>query len=95
MGNENELTCSFCGRVKPETQILVAGLDAHICEKCISQANKIVEEESTKVDTSEFSIELKLPKVIKAFLDEYVIGQNHAKIVLSVAVYKAQRIGCS
>ena len=87
MGNENELTCSFCGRVKPETQILVAGLDAHICEKCISQANKIVEEESTKVDTSEFSIELKLPKVIKAFLDEYVIGQETAKKVLSVAVY--------
>jgi ATP-dependent Clp protease ATP-binding subunit ClpX len=87
MGNENELTCSFCGRVKPETQILVAGLDAHICEKCISQANKIVEEETTKVDTSEFSIELKLPKVIKAFLDEYVIGQETAKKVLSVAVY--------
>jgi ATP-dependent Clp protease ATP-binding subunit ClpX len=87
MGNENELTCSFCGRVKPETQILVAGLDAHICEKCISQANKIVEEESTKVDTSEFSIELKPPKVIKAFLDEYVIGQETAKKVLSVAVY--------
>ena len=87
MGNENELTCSFCGRVKPETQILVAGLDAHICEKCISQANKIVEEETTKVDTSEFSIELKPPKVIKAFLDEYVIGQETAKKVLSVAVY--------
>ena len=87
MGNENELTCSFCGRVKPETQILVAGLDAHICEKCISQANKIVEEETTKVDTSEFSIELKPPKVIKAFFDEYVIGQETAKKVLSVAVY--------
>ena len=87
MGNENELTCSFCGRVKSETQILVAGLDAHICEKCISQANKIVEEETTKVDTSEFSIELKPPKVIKAFLDEYVIGQETAKKVLSVAVY--------
>jgi len=87
MSNENELTCSFCGRVKPETQILVAGLDAHICEKCISQANNIVEEESTKIDSSEFSIELRPPKVIKAFLDDYVIGQEAAKRVICVAVY--------
>tara|TARA_B100000780_G_scaffold171347_1_gene119936 strand:+ start:169 stop:1398 length:1230 start_codon:yes stop_codon:yes gene_type:complete len=87
MSTENELTCSFCGRVKPETQILVAGLDAHICEKCISQANNIVEEESTKIDSSEFSIELRPPKVIKAFLDDYVIGQEAAKRVICVAVY--------
>ena len=87
MSSENELRCSFCGRLKPETQILVAGLDAHICEKCISQANNIVEEETTKIDSSEFSIELKPPKTIKAFLDEYVIGQETAKKVLSVAVY--------
>tara|TARA_B100000795_G_scaffold242763_1_gene206226 strand:+ start:2724 stop:3953 length:1230 start_codon:yes stop_codon:yes gene_type:complete len=87
MSSENELTCSFCGRVKPETQILVAGLDAHICEKCISQANNIVEEETTKIDSSDFNIELKTPKVIKAFLDDYIIGQDSAKKVLSVAVY--------
>jgi len=87
MSSENELTCSYCGRVKPETQILVAGLDAHICEKCISQANNIVEEETTNVDPSEFRIELKPPKVIKAFLDDYVIGQETAKKILSVAVY--------
>tara|TARA_B110000444_G_C18851482_1_gene606015 strand:- start:8269 stop:9498 length:1230 start_codon:yes stop_codon:yes gene_type:complete len=87
MSNENELTCSFCGRVKPETQILVAGLDAHICEKCISQANSIVKEETANVDSSEFDIELRPPKVIKAFLDEYIIGQDTAKKVLSVAVY--------
>ena len=87
MSTENELTCSFCGRVKPETQILVAGLDAHICEKCISQANNIVEEESTKIDSLEFSIELRPPKVIKAFLDDYVIGQEAAKRVICVAVY--------
>ena len=87
MSSDNELRCSFCGRLKPETQILVAGLDAHICEKCISQANNIVEEETTKIDSSEFSIELKPPKIIKAFLDEYVIGQETAKKVLSVAVY--------
>ena len=87
MSGENELNCSFCGRVKPETQILVAGLDAHICEKCIAQANNIVQEETTKVDSSEFNIELKPPKVIKAFLDDYVIGQETAKKILSVAVY--------
>ena len=87
MSSENELACSFCGRVKPETQILVAGLDAHICEKCISQANNIIEEESTKTSPSEFSLELKPPKLIKAFLDDYVIGQETAKKVISVAVY--------
>ena len=87
MSSENELACSFCGRVKPETQILVAGLDAHICEKCISQANNIIEEESTKTSSSEFSLELKPPKLIKAFLDDYVIGQEAAKKVISVAVY--------
>ncbi len=87
MSSENELACSFCGRVKPETQILVAGLDAHICEKCISQANNIIEEESTKTSPSEFSLELKPPKLIKAFLDDYVIGQEAAKKVISVAVY--------
>ena len=87
MSSENELACSFCGRVKPETQILVAGLDAHICEKCISQANNIIEEESSKTSPSEFSLELKPPKLIKAFLDDYVIGQETAKKVISVAVY--------
>ena len=87
MSSENELACSFCGRVKPETQILVAGLDAHICEKCISQANNIIEEESSKTSPSEFSLELKPPKLIKAFLDDYVIGQEAAKKVISVAVY--------
>ena len=87
MSSENELACSFCGRVKPETQILVAGLDAHICEKCISQANNIIEEESNKTSPSEFSLELKPPKLIKAFLDDYVIGQETAKKVISVAVY--------
>ena len=87
MSSDNDLICSFCGRVKPETQILVAGLDAHICEKCISQANNIVEEEASKDDSSDFSIELKPPKAIKAFLDDYVIGQETAKKVICVAVY--------
>ena len=79
MSSENELRCSFCGRLKPETQILVAGLDAHICEKCISQANNIVEEETTKIDSSEFSIELKPPKLLKLFLMNMLLDKRLQK----------------
>tara|TARA_B100001057_G_scaffold462331_1_gene515170 strand:+ start:2771 stop:3997 length:1227 start_codon:yes stop_codon:yes gene_type:complete len=85
--DKSDLNCSFCGRAKAETQILVAGLDAHICEKCIDQANNIVNEETTSENSSNFNVELKPPKVIKSFLDDYVIGQETAKKVLSVAVY--------
>ena len=86
---KEELECSFCGRKKPETNLLIAGLDAHICDRCIEQAHGIVLEESKQEGTSELTSELKLrkPKAIKAFLDSYVIGQEHTKKVLSVAVY--------
>ena len=86
---KEELECSFCGRKKPETNLLIAGLDAHICDRCIEQAHGIVIEESKQEGTSELSSELKLrkPKAIKDFLDSYVIGQEHTKKVLSVAVY--------
>jgi ATP-dependent Clp protease ATP-binding subunit ClpX len=86
---KEELECSFCGRKKPETNLLIAGLDAHICDRCIEQAHGIVLEESKQEGTSELSSELKLrkPQAIKAFLDQYVIGQEHTKKVLSVAVY--------
>ncbi len=80
--------CSFCGRPKKETNILVAGLDGHICDHCIDQAHTIMTEELGS--KSSFSIEgLKLlkPKEIKEFLDKYVIGQEWAKKTLSVAVY--------
>ena len=87
MSDKSELNCSFCGRAKTDTQILVAGLDAHICEKCIDQANNIVNEETSKDKLHNFSIELKPPRVIKSFLDDYVIGQEIAKKILSVAVY--------
>ena len=87
MSDRSELNCSFCGKAKTDTQILVAGLDAHICEKCIDQANNIINEESSKDNLLNFSIDLKPPRVIKSFLDEYVIGQEIAKKVLSVAVY--------
>jgi len=82
-----DLNCSFCGRPKPETQLLIAGLDAHICDRCIVQAHGIVLEESTGEEGDKISIDLKPPKEIKAFLDEYIIGQEASKRVLSVAVY--------
>ncbi len=86
---KNELECSFCGRKKPETDLLIAGLDAHICDKCIEQAHGIVLEESKEGEDKELSEDLKLnkPKAIKAFLDEYIIGQEATKKVMSVAVY--------
>lgn len=86
---KDDLECSFCGRKKPETNLLIAGLDAHICDKCIEQAHGIVLEESKQGDTKELSADLMLskPKVIKAFLDEYIIGQEATKKVMSVAVY--------
>ena len=86
---KEELECSFCGRKKPETNLLIAGLDAHICDRCIEQAHGIVLEESKQNDSSDLSAELKLrkPQQIKGFLDEYIIGQNMTKKVMSVAVY--------
>ena len=86
---KEELECSFCGRKKPETNLLIAGLDAHICDRCIVQANGIVLEESKQLNDTELSAELILrkPKQIKEFLDEYIIGQEHTKKVMSVAVY--------
>ncbi len=86
---KEELECSFCGRKKPETNLLIAGLDAHICDRCIEQAHGIVLEESKQSDSNDLSAELKLrkPQQIKAFLDEYIIGQGMTKKVMSVAVY--------
>ena len=88
MAKEN-LECSFCGRKKPETNLLIAGLDAHICDRCIEQAHGIVAEESKQTKTNDLSSELviKKPKEIKDFLDTYIIGQERTKKVMSVAVY--------
>ncbi len=88
MAKEN-LECSFCGRKKPETNLLIAGLDAHICDRCIEQAHGIVSEESKQSKTDDLSSELTLkkPKEIKEFLDGFIIGQTRTKKVLSVAVY--------
>ncbi len=86
---KEELECSFCGRKKPETNLLIAGLDAHICDRCIEQAHGIVLEESKQSKSNELSSEivLKKPKEIKDFLDQYVIGQEATKKVMAVAVY--------
>lgn len=81
-------TCSFCGRSKEETSLLIAGFTGHICDSCVEQAHLIVQEEL--LENAKLNItggEIPKPKEIKAFLDEYVIGQDEAKKILSVAVY--------
>ena len=90
MSNKKEsLSCSFCGRDKKDTNVLIAGINGHICDHCIRQAHGIVVEEMDMKEKKELSKSLKLikPKEIKSFLDDYVIGQEEAKKVLSVAVY--------
>lgn len=87
--SKENISCSFCGRSKRETAILIAGLNAHICEVCIAQAQNIIKEEvSDKRERHIYgNLNLLKPKEIKRYLDEYVIGQDEAKRVLSVAVY--------
>ncbi|MDR9399915.1 MAG: ATP-dependent Clp protease ATP-binding subunit ClpX [Psychroflexus sp.] len=83
------LECSFCGRKKAETNLLIAGLDAHICDRCIEQAYGIVLEETKTEKSSSIkeNLDVSKPKAIKQFLDQYVIGQDFTKKVMSVAVY--------
>ncbi|MFN3753284.1 ATP-dependent Clp protease ATP-binding subunit ClpX [Flavobacterium sp.] len=82
------LECSFCGRKKPETNLLIAGINAHVCDRCIEQAHGIVMEElKGNAVKQSADLVLKKPKEIRAFLDQYVIGQDQTKKVMSVAVY--------
>ena len=88
MAKKEELECSFCKRKKEETNLLIAGVDSHICDKCIEQAHGIVLEESmNEKKNSGTDFLVKKPKEIKDFLDQYIIGQNQSKKVMSVAVY--------
>ena len=89
MSKEENLECSFCGRKKSETNLLIAGIDAHICDTCIEQANGILDEEVTETKGKGLSkdVMLKKPKEIKEFLDQYIIGQVETKVSMAVAVY--------
>jgi ATP-dependent Clp protease ATP-binding subunit ClpX len=84
-----EVTCSFCGRSKKDVDLMISGIHAHICDKCVTQASQILQEEKRSKTDAGFSPNFKLikPREIKKFLDEYVIGQDEAKKVISVAVY--------
>ncbi len=89
MAKKEDLECSFCKRKKEETNLLIAGVDSHICDRCIEQAYGIVLEElaESKKDKLRTEFVIKKPSEIKSFLDQYIIGQSHAKKVMSVAVY--------
>ena len=89
MKNQKEIKCSFCGRDKSETYVLIAGITGHICDQCIQQAQNILNDEmnSKLKNTINSQMTLLKPVEIKKFLDQYVIGQDEAKKVLAVAVY--------
>jgi ATP-dependent Clp protease ATP-binding subunit ClpX len=83
-----EVTCSFCGRSKKDVDLMISGIHAHICDKCITQAQQILTEEGKgTADTSAPQFNLVKPTDMKKFLSEYVVGQDEAKKYLSVAVY--------
>jgi len=87
MAKETILRCSFCGKSQDEVEKIIAGPTVYICNECIELCNDIIEEERAKESTDKTDAVLLKPKQIKAILDEYVIGQEHAKKVLSVGVY--------
>lgn len=83
-----KLSCSFCGRSKGDVGLLISGIDAHICDDCIEQGHEILLQENLKKKPNlDLNFKLVKPKELKAKLDEYVIGQEKAKRILSVAVY--------
>lgn len=86
---KSTLHCSFCGRNRDEVKILIAGQEGHICEGCVEHAKEIVfqEVDNKQTATSGYKLKIKKPVDLKKSLDEYVIGQDEAKKILSVAVY--------
>ncbi len=87
MSNSEKISCTFCGRDKQDTNILIAGNGAHICDACIQQAYNIVQEDITSKNHLLGDFKLFKPKLIKDYLDDFVIGQDEVKKVISVAVY--------
>src|SRR3954471_10542828 len=89
MAKETTIRCSLCGRDKKESKILIAGINGHVCDNCVTQAYGIIKEEAVGEQKQQVQHALNLlkPQTIKERLDEYVIGQDDAKKVLSVAVY--------
>ena len=79
--SKSDLQCSFCGKKKDQTRLLIAGIDAHICDLCIEQANGIIlQENNSKENIKEKSeLELLKPQQIKLFLDDYIVGQDYTK----------------
>ncbi|MDI3281544.1 MAG: ATP-dependent Clp protease ATP-binding subunit ClpX, partial [Bacillota bacterium] len=83
---KGQLKCSFCGKTQEQVKKLIAGPGVYICDECIELCTEIIEEEFSEETEVELG-SIPKPKEIKAFLDQYVIGQEHAKKALSVAVY--------
>ena len=80
------LKCSFCGKTQKQVRKLIAGPGVYICDECIDLCNEIIEEEFSEPSDVSFG-ELPRPREIFAFLDDYIVGQEQAKKILSVAVY--------
>jgi ATP-dependent Clp protease ATP-binding subunit ClpX len=89
MSKTENIHCSFCGRSREEVKMLIAGQEGHICEHCIEHAHKIVDKEfhQKKEAGKAGTLKIQKPTAIKAFLDQYIIGQEEAKKILCVAVY--------
>ena len=84
---DKQLFCSFCGKNQSEVKKLIAGPSVYICDECVSLCNDIIKEDLSEKDSEETEKKLPIPAEIKSTLDEYVIGQEQAKKILSVAVY--------